>query len=95
MVNEVTYFYNKEVSNVTSNHACLALISLDSAINKDGNYYMQVFLKECKCIENKVIRDINDNLSNFSSSDYSDDTDEEWFSILSNTPGYKEVLLKH
>ena len=95
MVNEVTYFYNKEVPNVASNHACLALISLDSALNKDGNYYMQVFLKECKCIEKKVIRHINDNLSNFSSFDYSDDTDEEWFSILSNTPGYKEVLLKH
>ena len=40
MVNEVTYFYNKEVPNVASNHACLALISLDSALNKDGNYYM-------------------------------------------------------
>ena len=38
-----------------SNHACLAVISLDSARNKDGNSYPQVFLKDCKYIEKKVI----------------------------------------
>ena len=30
------------------NHTCLAVISLDSALNRDGNYYPQVFVKECK-----------------------------------------------
>ena len=30
-----------------SNHTCLSVISLDSTINKDGNYYPQVLLKEC------------------------------------------------
>ena len=54
---------------VESNHTCLAIISLDSALTKDENYYPQVFLKECKYIEKKVIRHINDNLSNFCSSD--------------------------
>ena len=58
---------------MNSNHACLAVISLDSALKKDENYYMQVFLKECKHIEKKVIMHINDNLSDFSSSDESDD----------------------
>ena len=36
-------------------------------------YYPQVFLKECKYPEKKVIRHINDNLSDFSSSDMSDE----------------------
>ena len=52
-----------------SSHTCLAAISLDSALKKDENYYLQEFLKECKYIEKKVIRHINDHLSDFSSSD--------------------------
>ena len=59
---EVTDFYDKKISN----HTCLAVISLDSALKKNDNYYPQVFLKECKYIEKKVIRHINDNLSDFS-----------------------------
>ena len=49
-----------------SNHTCLAVISLDSALKRDENYHPQVFLKECKYIEKKVIRHINDKLSDFS-----------------------------
>ena len=30
---------------VDCNHTCLAVISLDSALNKDGNYYPQLFLR--------------------------------------------------
>ena len=41
---EVTDFYDKRVPKVESNHTCLAVISLDSAMNKDRNYYLQVFL---------------------------------------------------
>ena len=63
------------IKKVDSNHTCLAVISLDFALEKDDNYYLQVFLKECKYIEKKVIRHINDNLSDFS---YSDDSDEEY-----------------
>ena len=48
------------------------MIILDSALKKDENYYPQVFLNECKYIDKKVIRHINDNLSDFSSSDESD-----------------------
>ena len=57
-----------------SNHTCLAAISLDSALKKDENYYLQVFLKECKYIEKKVIRHIRHIVDLESSSD---DSDEE------------------
>ena len=70
---EVADFYNKKIPKVDSNHTCLAVISLDSALKEDENYYPQVFLKEYKYIEKKVIRHINDNLSDFSSSDASDE----------------------
>ena len=56
-----------------SNYTYLVVISLDSSLKKEENYFAQVFLKECKCIEKNVIRYINDNLSDFSS----DEPDEE------------------
>ena len=60
------------------NDTCLAVISLDSAPKKHENYYPQVFLKECKYIEKKVTRHINDKLSDLSSDDDdSDNSDEE------------------
>ena len=71
---KVTDFYDKEIPKVDSNHTCLAVISLDSALKKDENYYPQFFLKECKDIEKKVVRHIDYNLSNFS---YFDESDEE------------------
>ena len=51
--NEVTDFYNKEIPKVDSNYTCLSVISLDSALKKDGNKYLQMFSKECKYIEKK------------------------------------------
>ena len=72
--NEVTNFYEKKFPKFNSNHTCLAVITLDSALKKDDNYYPQVFLKECKYIEKKVVRHINDNLSDFSFDD--DESDE-------------------
>ena len=72
--NEITDFYNKKFLRQTLNHTSLAVISLDSTLEKDDNYYLQVFLKECKYTEKKVIRHINDNLSDFS---FSDEFDEE------------------
>ena len=65
----------QNIPKVDSSHTCLAVISLDSALKKDENYYLQVFLKEYKYIEKKVVMHINDNLSDFSSS--SDKSDEE------------------
>ena len=48
---------------------------MDFVLKKDENYYAQVFLKECKYSEKRVIRHTHDNLSGFSSS--SDESDEE------------------
>ena len=38
-----TDFYDKKIPNVNSNYICLAVISFDSALKKDENYYLQVF----------------------------------------------------
>ena len=35
---EVTDFYNEEIPKVGSNHNCLAVITIDSALKKDENY---------------------------------------------------------
>ena len=78
--NEITDFYDK-ILKADSNHTCIALISLDSALKKDENYYPQVLLKEYKYIEKKVIRHFNDNLSDFSSS-FSDGSDEEFIKAI-------------
>ena len=44
---EATDFYDTKILKLDSNHTCLAVKSLNSALKKDGNYYPQVFLKEC------------------------------------------------
>ena len=62
-------FMIKKILRLTLNHICLAVISLDSALKKSASYYLQLFLKESKYIEKKVIRHINDNFSGFSSDD--------------------------
>ena len=66
--NEVTDFYDKEIFKLT-------VISLDSALKKDDNYYPQVFLKECKYFEKKVVRHTHDSLSDFSY--FNNESDEE------------------
>ena len=72
---EAADFCDKKIPKVDSNHTCLTVISLDYALKKDDNYYPQVFLKECKYIERKLSRHINDNLSDFSSDD--DESEEK------------------
>ena len=72
---KVTDFYDKEIPKVDSTNTCLAVSSLEFALKKDDNYCLQVFLRECKYTEKKVIRHISDNLSDFSIS--SDGSDEE------------------
>ena len=63
-----------------SNHTSLAVITLDFALKKGDSYYLQVFLKECRYIEKKVVRHIHDNLSGFSYS--SDESDEEYIKAI-------------
>ena len=43
----------KKIPTADTNHFCLKAISLDSVIKKCDNYYLPVFLKECKYIEKK------------------------------------------
>ena len=45
---EATVFHDKEIPKVGSNHACLAVTNLDSALKKDKNYYYKVLLKKWK-----------------------------------------------
>ena len=73
--NGVIDLYAKKITKVDSTHTCLAVIALDSVLKKYDNYYPQVFLKECKYIEKKVIRQIIDDVK--SSSDDCDEFDEE------------------
>ena len=56
------------------NNTCLSVISFDFAFKKDKSYHPQALLKECKYIEKKLIRHINNNLSGFS---YYDESDQE------------------
>ena len=69
--NEVADFYDKEIPKVDSNHTCLAIMNLDSALIKMETIIHKLFLKACKYIKKKVIRHIVDDLE--SSSDNSDE----------------------
>ena len=46
----VTDLYDKGIPKMDSNHTYLAIISFDSALNKDKKCYLQMFLKGCKYI---------------------------------------------
>lgn len=39
------------MSEVCSSDTCLAIITINSALKKDENYYPKVLLKECKYTE--------------------------------------------
>ena len=75
MAMKLQIFTLKKNPKLDSNHTCLAVISLDSALKKNDNYYPQVFSKECKYIEKKLFRHIHDSLHDFSYS--SEESDEE------------------
>ena len=53
-----TFMIKKFVQKTLIDHTFLGVISLDSSLKNDENYYLQVFLKECKYIEEKLIRHI-------------------------------------
>ena len=59
---ETTDFHDKKIPKVESDLTCLAVIILDSALNKDGNYYPQEFLKECKYIKKVMIGYITEDI---------------------------------
>ena len=52
---EATDFRNKEMPKIGSNHTCLAVITIDLVFKKDENYYLQMYLKDCKYKEKKLL----------------------------------------
>ena len=52
---EATDFHDKEIPEVGSNDTNLAVILIYFVLKKDENYYPQVFLKECKYIEKRLL----------------------------------------
>ena len=50
---EVADFYDKKIPELDSNHTCLEVISLDSLLKKDDNYYQQVFLNSVNTLRKK------------------------------------------
>ena len=76
-VDETTDFHDKELPSAGSNHTCLGVITNNSSLKKDENYYPQAFLKTCKYIEKKkVIRHITEDIEIFSS-----DSDKEFENV--------------
>ena len=56
---------------------------MDPSLKKDETYFPQVLLKQSKYIKEKVVRNIHDNLSDFSSDDdESDEYDKEQTNIF-------------
>ena len=71
---EAADFHNKKMLKAGPNHTSLAVI-IGSVCKNDKNWYLQVFSKECRYIEKKVIRYITDNL------EISSDSDKKQFSV--------------
>ena len=46
---------------------CLAVITIDSALKEDENYYPQAFLKECRFKEKELISNITEDIESFPS----------------------------
>ena len=55
---EATDFHDKEMHKAGSNYTCLAVMLIGFVLKNDENYYPQMFLKEWKYIEKKVIRHV-------------------------------------
>ena len=64
---EATDFHDKEMPKGGSNHTCLSVITIDSALKKYENYYLQEFLKEFNYIGKEVTKsrlEVTENLKN-------------------------------
>ena len=48
---EIIDFHDKQIRQEGSDYTCLAVITVNSPLKKDKNYYLQVFSKECKYTE--------------------------------------------
>ena len=51
----VRSFYGKEMQKAGCNYTYLAVLTIDCLYKANKNYYLKIFLRECKYIETKVI----------------------------------------
>ena len=63
---EATDVHDEEIPKAGSDCICAAVITIDSALKRDENHYLYVFLNECKYIKKEVIRHITKNIEGFS-----------------------------
>ena len=77
----ITNFYDetgfKEVPEGKVSHNCLSIIILDSIIYAYEKYYLQVFLEECKYIQEKIKTKNYIDMELESKSDSDSDTDSD------------------
>ena len=50
----ITNFHNKKMPKEKVPCKCLSVIMLDSVIESDEKYYLQIFLEDCKYIQEKI-----------------------------------------
>ena len=77
---EATGFHDKETPKTGSDCTCLTVIVTDSTLEKEENYCPQVFLKECKYIEEEeryIIEPKYFFSNNCDEEIFSNDSDEE------------------
>ena len=73
----VTNFHNKKMPKEKSQCKCLSIIILDSVIKANKKYYPQIFLEECKYVQEKIKIEnyIDDDLK--SDSDSNEETESD------------------
>ena len=77
---DTTSCHDKEISKAVSDSTCLAVITIDPALKKDENYYLQAFLKECRYFQKKwldILLKIRIFFSNFDKEIFTSNSDEE------------------
>ena len=62
---EARDFHDREIPKECCNCTSLAVITIDSALKRDENYYPQALLKDCKWIKKEVIRYITGDIEVF------------------------------
>ena len=76
----ITNFHNKKMPKEKLSCNCLSVIMLDSAIKANKKYYPQIFLEECKYVQEKIKTEnyIDEDLEKSESdSDSNDETESD------------------
>ena len=73
----VTNFHNKKISKEKLPCKCLSIIILDSVIKANKKYYPQIFLEECKYMQEKIKTEKYIDYNFKSDSDYNNETESD------------------